>query len=228
MSAHIICKGSTQKGKPCTNRASVGPNSHFCRLHNPEGRGPPVHKKGAQKTKCAGTTARGRPCNYYTQTGTQFCGRHNGPAKESPPKPKAKPKAKPADPCLAKTARGIPCRKKAKNGTKYCGSHAYFQYTPPPGSGGYSYSSSGYSNFNWYNFFSSTYGFSGGYAPPPVQPDKIKEALNYFGLPESTNYNDIKKKYREFALKHHPDKGGEIALFQKIQEYYSVLGEKYK
>lgn len=205
MSAHIICKGSTKKGKPCTNRASVGPNSHFCRLHNPEGRGPAPGKK---QQRCGGTTRKRKPCNSYAQPGKEFCKIH-----EAPPRPPPPPKPN----CQSKTARGQQCRKKAINGTKYCNFH-----TDP-----YSYSySSNYSNYNWYDFFGKTY--TPPPQPPPVRPDKIKEALNFFNLPENTNYNDIKKKYREFALKHHPDKGGEIALFQKIQEYYSVLGEKYK
>lgn len=39
---------------------------------------------------------------------------------------------------------------------------------------------------------------------------------------------DIKRSYRNLARQHHPDKGGDTALFQKIQEAYETLGDEQK
>ena len=35
--------------------------------------------------------------------------------------------------------------------------------------------------------------------------------------------NEVRKAYRKLALRHHPDKGGDIALFQRITEAYEIL-----
>lgn len=62
----------------------------------------------------------------------------------------------------------------------------------------------------------------------PVLHDKIEESLKYFQLPKQTTYDTIKKRYRELALKYHPDKGGDLKIFQEIQEHYLILANKYK
>jgi len=38
-----------------------------------------------------------------------------------------------------------------------------------------------------------------------------------FGLKRSASEEDIKKKYRELILEHHPDKGGDEEKFKSIQ-----------
>ena len=48
------------------------------------------------------------------------------------------------------------------------------------------------------------------------------------GVLESSNQDDIKKAYRKLSLKHHPDRGGDAEQFKKINEAYSVLGDKEK
>lgn len=48
------------------------------------------------------------------------------------------------------------------------------------------------------------------------------------GVDESATDREIKKAYRTLSLKHHPDKGGDAAVFKRVSEAYEVLydGEK--
>ncbi len=48
------------------------------------------------------------------------------------------------------------------------------------------------------------------------------------GVAENASQDEIKKAYRRLAGQHHPDKGGDTAAFQKIQEAYSILGDEQK
>ena len=48
------------------------------------------------------------------------------------------------------------------------------------------------------------------------------------GVERTANQEDIKKAYRKLAMKHHPDRGGSQADFQKIQEAYSILSDPEK
>jgi curved DNA-binding protein len=45
------------------------------------------------------------------------------------------------------------------------------------------------------------------------------------GVDKSANPDEIKKAYRKLASQHHPDKGGDTAKFQQIQEAYAVLSD---
>ena len=54
---------------------------------------------------------------------------------------------------------------------------------------------------------------------------------NYYeilGIKENANAEEIKRAFRSLASKHHPDKGGDTAAFQRIQEAYSILGDEQK
>ena len=44
-------------------------------------------------------------------------------------------------------------------------------------------------------------------------------------ITKSATPDEIKKAYRKLASKHHPDKGGDTATFQKIEEAYRVLSD---
>lgn len=48
------------------------------------------------------------------------------------------------------------------------------------------------------------------------------------GVNKGANAEDIKKAYRGLAMKHHPDRGGDSAQFQKIQEAYATLSDDQK
>jgi len=45
------------------------------------------------------------------------------------------------------------------------------------------------------------------------------------GVGKTATPDEIKRAYRKMASKHHPDKGGDTAAFQKIEEAYRVLSD---
>lgn len=49
------------------------------------------------------------------------------------------------------------------------------------------------------------------------------EALTTLGLPESANKDEIRQRYRQLVQQHHPDKGGDPAVFQQVQAAYEQL-----
>lgn len=48
------------------------------------------------------------------------------------------------------------------------------------------------------------------------------------GVEKNSNPDEIKKAYRKLASKHHPDKGGDTAMFQQIQIAYDTLSDPDK
>ena len=48
------------------------------------------------------------------------------------------------------------------------------------------------------------------------------------GVPENASQEEIKRAFRKLAGQHHPDKGGNTAEFQRIQEAYSIIGDEQK
>jgi curved DNA-binding protein len=48
------------------------------------------------------------------------------------------------------------------------------------------------------------------------------------GIERNANQEEIKQAYRKLAAKHHPDRGGDTATFQKIQEAYDTLSDSNK
>ena len=50
-----------------------------------------------------------------------------------------------------------------------------------------------------------------------------------FGLPDFASIDDVKKSYRQLAMKHHPDRGGNPEMMKKINEAMEVFEkDKYK
>lgn len=45
------------------------------------------------------------------------------------------------------------------------------------------------------------------------------------GVDKKATPDEIKKAYRKLASQHHPDKGGDTSMFQKIEEAYRTLGD---
>src|SRR2546426_9013015 len=61
---------------------------------------------------------------------------------------------------------------------------------------------------------------------------KNKDYYTVLGVPASATQDDIKKKYRKLAAKHHPDKNPNdpkaAETFKEISEAYQVLGDADK
>lgn len=55
-----------------------------------------------------------------------------------------------------------------------------------------------------------------------VSNDKI-EALAIFELPATASLGEIKQRYRNLAMAHHPDRGGNAEVFQRINWALGVL-----
>ena len=60
---------------------------------------------------------------------------------------------------------------------------------------------------------------------PTGQDDTLYKEL---GLNKNATASEIKKSYRQLALKHHPDRGGDPEKFKKIQAAYEVLSDNDK
>lgn len=46
------------------------------------------------------------------------------------------------------------------------------------------------------------------------------------GIPEDSTLEQIKKKYRQLSLEHHPDRGGDIEKFRKVTDAYSLINSE--
>jgi len=53
--------------------------------------------------------------------------------------------------------------------------------------------------------------------------DKRKQALDVLGLADPVDDHSIKQQYRRLAMEHHPDRGGDKALLQEINNAVKIL-----
>lgn len=56
----------------------------------------------------------------------------------------------------------------------------------------------------------------------------MKDYYSILGVDRNAAADDIKRSYRRLASQHHPDKGGDTARFQEIEEAYRVLSDPEK
>jgi hypothetical protein len=55
--------------------------------------------------------------------------------------------------------------------------------------------------------------------PPPVPVDATAEAFKLLGLVEATaTEDDVKRRFKDLAFQHHPDRGGDVQKFHAISE----------
>ena len=53
----------------------------------------------------------------------------------------------------------------------------------------------------------------------------MKDLYAILGVSRGASGDEIKRAYRKLAMQHHPDRGGDQARFQEIQQAYDVLGD---
>jgi len=53
--------------------------------------------------------------------------------------------------------------------------------------------------------------------------ERRAEALSWLGLEDPVDEKTIRERYRELALVHHPDRGGDKARFQQLSEAMAIL-----
>lgn len=56
----------------------------------------------------------------------------------------------------------------------------------------------------------------------------MNDFYNILGVAKNASQDEIKKAYRKLAAKHHPDRGGDTAKFQQIEEAYRTLSDPQK
>lgn len=56
----------------------------------------------------------------------------------------------------------------------------------------------------------------------------MANAYETLGVPKGASEEEIKKAYRKLAGQHHPDRGGDTAKFQEIQQAYDTLSDPQK
>lgn len=56
----------------------------------------------------------------------------------------------------------------------------------------------------------------------------MKDLYSILGVNKNAPQDEIKRAYRKLAMQHHPDRGGDQALFQEIQQAYDILGDAEK
>ena len=56
----------------------------------------------------------------------------------------------------------------------------------------------------------------------------MKNPYEVLGLDRNASTDEIKTSYKKQALKHHPDRGGDEAIFKEMTEAYGILSDPQK
>ena len=58
------------------------------------------------------------------------------------------------------------------------------------------------------------------------EPADTQALYDVLGVTKKATQSEIKKAFRKLALKKHPDKGGDVEEFKKIQAAYELWGDE--
>jgi len=61
-----------------------------------------------------------------------------------------------------------------------------------------------------------------------IATDESSEALDLFSLEHPATAKEVKQRYRSLAMEHHPDRGGDPQVFQKVNRAFGVLQRIYR
>jgi DnaJ-class molecular chaperone len=61
-----------------------------------------------------------------------------------------------------------------------------------------------------------------------MKRNSTKNYYDVLGISKTASDEEIKKAFRELALQHHPDKGGDAEIMKDVNEAYSVLSDPQK
>jgi|GEM_PF-3763099 len=56
-----------------------------------------------------------------------------------------------------------------------------------------------------------------------VAEQEYIEAIDVLGVKRHSPYGEIKRRYRQLVMEHHPDRQGDKRMFQAIQSAFSLV-----
>jgi DnaJ family protein A protein 2 len=71
-------------------------------------------------------------------------------------------------------------------------------------------------------------GFPGMPGRGPAKDVDTQGLYDALGVAKDATMDQIKKAFRKLAVKHHPDKGGDVEKFKIIQGAYDILSDRDK
>ena len=63
--------------------------------------------------------------------------------------------------------------------------------------------------------------------PFSVPQDELAQAHGVFELPAPSSAQQVKQRYRSLVQQHHPDKGGDTANIQAVNQAFLILQRYY-
>lgn len=187
---------------------------------------------------CHGLTTKRQPCKKHHLQGSNYCSFHQGQGSEekneSVPPPSTKPPPSKSPPpskqqCSATCQTGKRCSKNSSGPDGLCTLHRNREMTAEERKKKQDEErvreeeERKERDRKFWDDLSRRFGSYYSSGPPP----QVLSALKSFNLPETTDYDTVKKTYRKLALKHHPDKGGKEELFKQLNQQYEYLTSYY-